>query len=126
MSKGDLGLHIFGRPIKPVAIGLTFIMCALIFYNVENTGRLGASWLGDIVAILAGISAVSMLAGWVFNNQHMAELGLLITAGVMVARSSFIYLTIGAQEQSMWMGIGMAIVGGGAYLLERTDEKRYP
>jgi hypothetical protein len=71
MSQGDL-YHVtfLGRPFKPVALGLSFYMLVLVVVNVNDTGRLGASWAGDGVAVLAGASFASLWAGWWMRHRH--------------------------------------------------------
>jgi len=124
MSKGDLdSVHFFGRPFKPVALGLSLAMLVLVVVNLEDTGRLGATWTGDVVAVLAGASFLTLMAGWWTRSQLLAEYGLVLACATYVLRGTFLALTI-FPDQSMWFSFSTAIVAGGAFLLERTDPRR--
>jgi hypothetical protein len=124
MTKGDLdGLRCWGRPIKPVALGLSFLMLTLCISNIANAGVFKELWLGDVVAVIAGASAVTLVAGWVVRSQRMAEWGLLMACVVYIVRASFLFFFAGPGEQGVWLSLGAATIAGGAYLLETTDEQ---
>jgi len=124
MSQGDLfNVRFFGRPFKPVAFGLCLAMIVLVVVNLENSGRLGSSWTGDAVAILAGSSFIAMMAGWWTRSQLLAEVGLLLAGVTYVLRGTFLALTI-FPDQSMWFSFSTAMIAWGAFLLERLDPHR--
>lgn len=120
-----MNLHVafLGRPIKPVAFGLSIVMITFFFANIFDTGVLGASRWGDVVAALSFAAWVTMNWGWFRNSQRAAEIGLLIATLVLATRAFFILLTIGMSLQNFWLSLGVAIVAGGSYLLERLDPR---
>ena len=121
MTKGDIdGVLVFGRPFKPVAMGFALAMVILVFINVTDTGRLGANWLGDVVAILAGIALVFLIGGWWGRWQRWVEVGLLFTFGTYAIRGFFILFAEGI-SQSIWFSFVFAFIAGGAYMLEVND-----
>jgi hypothetical protein len=121
MTKGDLaGVKFFGRPFKPVAMGLGLAMVIIVSVNVTDTGRLGSGWLGDVVAITAALSLVFLVGGWWGKWQRWAEFGLAAAFLTYVMRGVFLSLTIGI-DQSMWFSFSTAFIAGGAYMLEATD-----
>lgn len=125
MTRGDLdGLLIMGRPLKPVALGLSLSMIVLTVFNTSDLGILRDAVIGDVVGIMAAISASCLIAGWVFRSQHMAEAGLFIAGLTMVLRSAFLFALVGIGNIGVWLGVGTAIVALGAFLLERVDENR--
>jgi len=124
MSAGDLfHISILGRPFKPVAFGLALVMVILIVVNIFDTGRLGDSWAGDVVAILGGISLLALVGGWWAKSQHMAEVGLLFAGSTLVMRGLFTMFTAWP-DQSEWFSYSLAVIAWGAYLLERMDPHR--
>ena len=123
MTKGDLdGLLVFGRPVKPLALGMTVLMVALTVQNVFHVGAFGDLILGDVVAALSSVAAVTLFLGWWRSSQRMAELGLLLAATVYVTRSAFLLFIGEPATEGIYLGLGAAVMAGGAYLLERWDE----
>lgn len=126
MTKGDLdGVTCFGRPIKPVALGACVLMATLTVFNIIDKGAFGAFFLGDVVAVLTGISLIGLLGGWFGRSQAMAEVGLLAGCVAYVMRGSFLLFYIGPTEQGVYLSTGAAIILGGAYLLELWDHNRW-
>ena len=80
----------------------------------------GSSWLGDVVAILAGTCAGLLGIGYLMRSQTLTEVGLLLGAGVWLTRVTFALF-------ENWHAFTWAISGcwviaaAGAYLLERMD-----
>lgn len=121
-TKGDLDtVSILGRPIKPVALGLTILMVTLTVSNVTGAGVLGDVALSRVLAAGAAVSAILLTAGWVTGKQGLAEAGLLATAAGNIARSSFLMMTYGPGQQSVWLSMGVTVIAAGAYLLETWD-----
>lgn len=120
----ELNIRFFNRPFKPVALGFFILMSTLVLFNISDAGILGASALGDGVAILAAISATALFAGWAFRSQTMARVGLLLAFTTYIIRASFLFFTFGAiGSEGLWLGLGAALIAGGSYLLEELDDK---
>lgn len=118
MTKGDLdGVSFLGRPVKPIALPAAFLMAVLMVYNIVDAGVLHDLWLGDIVSILAGVSCIMLVLGWIIRSQRLIEFGLLAGCVVYVMRASFVIFVDGF-AQSFYLSLGAAGLFGGAYFLE--------
>ena len=94
MTKGDLdGVQIWGRPIKPVALGLSLLMLTLAVVNITDTGVFEDMLLGDVVAVLAVGSFTALMVGWFARYQIAAEIGLFSASVVYLIRGSFAVFT---------------------------------
>ena len=125
MTAGDLeGVTVMGRPIKPVALGLTILMLSLLVINLTGVGELTGTLLARVIAVMAGTAAVTLVAGWVWRSQRMAQAGLLLAAIVYITRSAFIALDSGIGSIGVWLGGGAGVIAAGAYLLETWDSDR--
>jgi hypothetical protein len=124
VTKGDLDYLVLGRPLKPVALGMAVLMLTLTVVNLLNLGDLGATSFGDLVSIMSGASFITLMGGWIGKSQQAAEAGLLLACITYVLRSSFLFLTNGPSSHGVYLGIGAAIIAGGAYLLEKWDHTR--
>jgi hypothetical protein len=123
MTKGDLdAIQIWGRPLKPVALGLTWYMICLFIFNLFANGLLDDTLVSHIVLVMSGVSVFSLIGGWVFKSQHLAEAGLFVSGLTAVLRSAFLLAYGGGDVVGVWLGIGVAIVALGSFLLERADE----
>lgn len=122
MTKGDLnGFRVLGRPVKPVAFGLTGLMVTICILNLIDFDHFEDNVLGDFVAVLCAISAGLLIAGWVGKKQWAAEYGLLTAAAVYVIRGSFVGLLYGPSSEGLWLSLWASTIAGGAFLLERLD-----
>jgi hypothetical protein len=117
----------FGRPIRPFHLAITL---ATSVVAVSNLTAHEETFLGHTTSHFIGafalVAVVFLFFGWVFNNEWSAEWGLLIAAGVWVARSVYIgmsdeCLCVLGTIASVLLSIAWAIGAGGAYLLERYD-----
>ena len=84
---------------------------------------LGDSRWGDVVAVAAGAAAVALTAGWWARDQRMAEVGLLLAAGVYITRAMFILATVGITAQGVYLSLGGAFIAAGSYVLEVRDPR---
>jgi hypothetical protein len=122
MTKGDVdGWLIFGRPFKPVALGLSIAMIVLVTVNIHGTGHLGEGWLGHIVAAISGTSLVFLVGGWWARWQIWAEIGLLLAAFTYITSGLFLLFTDWT-EQSAYFAFSTALIAGGAFWLEVNSD----
>lgn len=125
MTKGDLdGWLVWGRPLKPVALGTSILMLTLVVSNVTHTGIFGPLWLGDVIAGLSAVSFICLTVGWFGRHQMSAEVGLLLACTTYLLRASMALFLDGPGEQAVYLSIGAAVITGGAFLLEHWDRMR--
>ena len=124
MSRGDLpGLRIFGRPLKPVAFGLTLAMVIIAQSNFRNADRGTEYPLSVFLGIAAVAAAVTLVVGWVGSRQRIAEVGLLLVVGVYVTRAVFIQMT-SPWDQAVFFSLSTAIIAAGSFMLEAAEPER--
>ena len=124
MTRGDLeGVTLWGRPIKPVGLGVSVLMGTLMVANFYEVGIFGDTVLAMGIAVLSGIAFVLLVWGWVGRIQRFAEYGLLLAAFTYMARALFAFFTLGV-TQSSFLSLGAVIISGGSYLLETWDTHR--
>jgi hypothetical protein len=124
MSKGDVeGLRVFGRPLKPVALGLTLTMIIVAQSNFRGADRGTEYPLSVVLGVLAVIAAVTLAAGWICGRQRIAEAGLLLVVGVYATRATFIQM-VSPFDQAVWFSLATVIIAGGAYILEASDGRQ--
>ena len=117
------GRRVFGRPVKPVAGGFVILMLTLAVFNTIDAGVLGATVLGHVTGALAGVSAVTLLAGWWGSWQRVAEAGLLAAFAAYGLRGLFVLFTQGPWVQAVWLSLGAAVIAWGSFVLETMDER---
>lgn len=124
MTKGDLPFRVFGRPLKPVALGLTLTMIIIAQSNLRGVDRGTDYPLSTILGVLAVVSAITLAVGWFWDRQTIAEVGLLLTVGVYTTRAAFIQFST-PWDQAIWFSLATVVIAGGAYMLEASDHRRF-
>lgn len=121
MTRGDLpGLTVFGRPLKPVAFGLTLSMVIIAQSNFRGADRGTGYPLSVLLGICAAAAAATLVIGWAGRLQRVAEVGLLLVVGVYVTRAVFIFLS-SVPDQSVFFSLSTAIIAGGSFMLEAAE-----
>ena len=124
MTRGDLpGVTLFGRPLKPVALGLTLTMVIVAQANFRGEDRGTEYPLSFVLAILAVAAAVTLAVGWIGKRQRIAEVGLLLVVGVYAARAAFIQM-VSPFEEAVFLSLATVVIAGGAYILEASSDGR--
>ena len=117
------GVLFAGRKIKPVALGLSVILLTICVYNLFDIGLFGTLILGDLVAVASAVTIGTLVAGWWFRSQRMAEAGLMLAFIVYALRTVFVLLTDPTIE-GVPIGVGIVIIAGGSYILEHASSRR--
>lgn len=124
MTHGDVpGVTVFGRPLKPVALGLTLTMVIVAQANFRSEDRGTEYPLSFVLAILAVAAAVTLAVGWLGGRQKVAEIGLLLVVGVYAARAAFIQM-VSPFDQAVFFSLATVVIAGGAYILEASSDGR--
>jgi len=116
----ELPWTLWARPVKPLALSLALASAAVVAANAADTGALGASPWGDVVAGMAAAVVVLLAGGWAGRSQRAAELGLLLGAGLWTGRAAAVAAVDGPGAWPVWTSLAWAVAAGGAYLLERA------
>lgn len=135
MPRMNLNIKFINRPIKPVAFGLMVFVTALGISSLTGSSLLGGARLGYLVAIVMLINSAGFFLGWVLSSQRIAEYSLLFAFWALLSNDIFIVQTYGwnflwalftlqPKAPSVWMSLGIVIIAGGSYILERAD--RFP
>lgn len=122
----NLPLMVFGRPVKPVALGLVVICLTLTWSNIVDIGVFGQSRWGDLLGVVCALSVVLFMAGWWGRSQALAEHALLAVSAAMIFRSLGLLFEQGFMQQSVYLSIGVATIAVGSYVLERLDPRGRP
>lgn len=122
--RGDIpGVRLLGRPLKPVALGLTLTMIIVAQSNFRGADRGTQYPLSMVLAVAAAVAAVTLAVGWISRRQRIAELGLLLVVGVYTARAAFIQM-VSPFDQAVWFSLATVVIAAGAYVLEASDHRR--
>jgi len=130
-----IGDHItrFHRKFRPAALGLAIFTFFLGLSSFLNKGLLGDSFLGQVVAVFCASASIFFVIGFFINSVRLLRIGFLLTFFSITCNTVFVWITFGTswwekmltlapKTSSLWMGLGVAVVAGGAYFLEVDDE----
>jgi len=117
------GVAVFGRPLKPVALGLTLTMAIVARANWLGLDRGTQPPLSYVLGVLAAIAAATLVTGWAGRMQRVAEAGLLLVVLTYATRAAFVTLS-NPGDQAAYFSLATVIIAGGSYILETTDRGR--
>lgn len=117
----NLDVTILGRPVKPVSFGLAVLMVTLFVTNILDVGVTRESGWGDLLGVVALLSAISLALAWIRSSQRLTEIGLLLATAAYTIRSIFLLLTLGVSASTFWYSLGLAVIAGGSFFLEQSD-----
>ena len=123
MTRGDLPWTVSGRTVKPLAFAQMLALLVIAWaYLLDAAEPQMEVPLGDVTGVAALVAAGMLMFGWAANSQRWAEIGLLIGAGVWVARASVVALVgYGTDPVAFWLSLCWAVSAGGAFMLESMD-----
>lgn len=114
-------VRFLGRPIKPVAFGLTVALLIIWPSAITNEGVLDGSIWGDFIGWSAFAIAGIMTWAWWKSSQRVTEIGLQLVFALMIFRFFGSLLVNQSWTQAGTLSIAWAIVAGGSFILERSD-----
>lgn len=124
-----LPFKLFGREVRPVAAALvlaTFTVFWINILDVFDEKIPAGSISGDIVGAAAALAVAALVGGWVANSKRMAEVGMLLTAGVWFSRTIVLILLEGFDFYGVYLSGAWVVVAAGSFLLERADDDDLP
>jgi hypothetical protein len=111
-----------GRPFKPVALGVTFMMLGLVAIPIFNLGAEGRDIFDWVAAGFALAAAGLLSAGWWTARLRLAEYGLAVATFAYLLR--FTHLLIKeAGGDSPTLAFGVLVIIAGSYVLEANDRR---
>lgn len=121
------GHPVFGRPFRPVALGVTILMLSFIaipvFGLAESHVDSGRGWFDLFNMAAAGTSAGLLITGWWRQSLKLAEWGLLVATFAYMMRVTHLLI-----EEPMgsgpWLATGVLVIIAGSYILEVDDRRR--
>ena len=125
MTYGEVpGKAIFGRPFKPLAVGLIIGSTNIIVDRVAVLliGHPTLVISTPYASLLALLGTVLMMGAWLARSQNVYEVGLLLTVGAWVTRA--MEITLLGEYASAVSPFSFAVMAGGAYWLERASSFR--
>lgn len=117
------GTRIWGRPFKPLAVGLITVA---VVYSADAVLRIAGhehallTFGSPAAGVLSLIAAALMVAAWWIRSQAVYEAGLLLMMGALTARAVEVALLGNATNGAL--PLAMAVMAGGAYWLEKIDD----
>ncbi len=127
MTRAEIpSIQIFGRPFKPLAVGLilatgTMGLNSLLQLLGQGTVVLTPESLPPVLGVLAVASVVLMVCAWLVHSQRTYEVGLVLAVGAWAFRGFGLLLDGGGL--GFMFPLSMMVMAAGALLLERADER---
>lgn len=117
------GRLVFGRPFKPVSLGVTILMLGLVIIPIFNLGEEGRDAFDWVTATFALISAGLLIAGWWKDKVQFAEWGLLLGVFAYLLRTTHL-VTREPEGDSVALAVGVLVIIAGSYVLEANDRRK--
>lgn len=119
----NLTITFFGRPVKPVALGMLMLLAIVTVGNALGLEGMvhPVRPLNIGLAVMAAAGTLLFIVAWVLNSQRLVEYGLLVAFAIHVIRGSFLAFTDGLDHVSAWQSLAVAAIAAGSYFLERQS-----
>ncbi len=128
------GRHeVAGRRVRPTALGLAIFTAAFGGAIIRGRDLLDSDFSSFTVGTLCAFSALAFTVGFITNRPLFARVGYLLTFFVLTTNTVLEFIEFGStwwlkmltfapKTPSIWMGLGVAVIAGGAYWLEGFRE----
>lgn len=114
---------IFGRTAHPYTLGvwvaITTVAAYLGIFQEDAQEYIFRSGMTAFVGAVAGLSSLLFILGFIVNRWVFLSWGLMLAAGVFIARVALYAMDIGWDAFPMWISLGLSLITIGAWLLER-------
>ena len=102
-----------------IVLGTVIADTTLAVANLTDTGILGTNPWSRVVAAISLVALCMLAVGWAYGQVTCVAQGFAVSAGVWAAMAILYATMIGWSTPTVWLAIGWAIVGSGAYLVAR-------
>jgi len=118
-----LPILVLGRPIHPVALGVSCYTAILAFAILSDQalGQLLKGPIGTGVGLVCAAATIALWAGWWRRRRDWLTTGLSWATAGIVATATTVIIDVGWGSVSAWLSAPVAIIACGAWLLERVD-----
>jgi peptidoglycan/LPS O-acetylase OafA/YrhL len=116
------GVTVFGRPFKPVSLGVTVLMVGLVIIPVFDLGGFGRGMSSGIASVIALVAAGMLGWGWWRNNLRWTERGLAVACFAYASRLIYLIFVRPAGD-SVMLALGVLVIIAGSYVLEANDRR---
>lgn len=128
MSDSNLPWKFLGRQIRPYSFGVAYLCAVYFVFNIfvgQSVGTIfdDQSHIALTVGSFSLICFVILVSGWWVKSDRLMRLGLLLSTGIFAARGAFVVIELGFAQLSAWVSLGLVIMSGGAWLLEKTASR---
>lgn len=114
-----------GRAVRPYVLAVS-LATAVSIWSVSTDRAVGQLLDGLPGAVIAAYGAVSILllwAGFWAHRDAWMRAGLLLSAGYWAAVGAVVIIEPGVPLVSGWLALCWMVASGGAWLLEKVDER---
>jgi hypothetical protein len=118
-----LRIRVFGRPIQPVAFGVSLYTAILAFAILTDSalGQLLDGPIGEAVGVVCAAATAALWFGWWARRRDWLQRGLAWATAGIVATTITVVIDVGWSSVSAWLSTPVAVIAFGSWLLERAD-----
>ena len=112
----ELPIALFGRRVRPVALGLLIWNLAVAWSIATEARQVG--WIEHAIAVAAVVASLLFLLGWVCRSDAEEAAGLALTFFVAAWTIAWLALTVGWTPRELTT-VAIAVIAAGSFWLER-------